>query len=295
MARGEIRGPVKTQFGYHIIQLEEVEAGKARSFEEVRAELEPEFRKDRSDTAFYDETQKLAEKAFASLTELASVADELNLELRKVTGFTRQGGPVLGADPGVIDAVFSEDVLERGQNSSLVTLGEDRALVLRVASRTPASEKPLADVRADVESKVRTQAARDAAAKLGSDALAKLKQGASWASVAEELKLSPAGRRWVTREDNIAPPKVLQAVFAAPGPVTEAKPHFGSATTDDGNFAVFAVSQVKAGDPGTETEQARTARREEAARTVGNIEFGAYYSEAQSNAKIVRNDSKVFE
>ncbi len=295
MAQGEIRGPVKTQFGYHIIKLEEVEAGRMRPFEEVRAELEPEFRKERSDAVFYEETQKLGEQSFAALTELGSVAQAMNLELRKVQGFTRQGGPVLGNDPGVIEAAFSEDVLERGQNSSLVTLGDDRALVLRVASRKPASEKPMAEVRPQIEAQVRTKLARDAAAKQGNDALAKLKGGADWASVTSQLKLSPAGKRWVTREDNIAPPAVLKAAFGAPVQVSEAKPHFGGVATDDGSFAVFGVSQVKAGDPKSESDQQRTARRTDSARAVGNYEFGAYVEEVESNAKIRRNDEKVFE
>ena len=45
MAVGEIRGPVKTQFGYHIIKLEEIQAGKGKSFEEARPELEAQLRK----------------------------------------------------------------------------------------------------------------------------------------------------------------------------------------------------------------------------------------------------------
>ena len=36
----------------------------------------------------------------------------------------------------MIDAAFSEDVLERRQNSPLVAVGEDRALVLRVTVTT---------------------------------------------------------------------------------------------------------------------------------------------------------------
>ena len=100
----------------------------------------------------------------------------------------------------------------------------------------------------------------------------------------------------MSREDNIAPPKVLQAAFSAPSTqVSETKPHFGGVTTDDGNFAVFGVLQVKAGDPAIETEQQRTARRTDTARAVGNYEFGAYVGEAEANAKIRRNDDQVFE
>ncbi len=77
--------------------------------------------------------------------------------------------------------------------------------------------------------------------------------------------------------------------------MSEAKPFYGSTTTDDGNFADFGVSQVRPGDPSSESEQQRTARRDDTARTLGNFEFGAYYSEAEANAKIRRNDDKVFQ
>ena len=297
MKPNEVRGPVKTQFGYHIIKLDEIEAGRVRPFEEVRAELEPEFRKERSDSVFYDENTALGEKSFAALTELASVAKDMKLELRKETGFTRaNGGPTLGKDEGLIDAVFNEDVLERGRNSALVNLGDNRTLVLRVANRTPASTKPLAEVRPIIEAQVRAQAARDLAAKQGNEALTKLKGGATWESVASELKLAPAGRRWVSRDDAIAPQKVLQAAFNAPTTqVVETKPYFGSTKTDDGSFAVYSVSQIKLGDPTKETEQQRTARSTGTVDAIANYEFGAYMSAMEANAKIRRNDEKVFE
>ena len=38
--QGDIVGPVKTQFGYHVIRLDGIETPHVRSFEEVRAELE---------------------------------------------------------------------------------------------------------------------------------------------------------------------------------------------------------------------------------------------------------------
>jgi peptidyl-prolyl cis-trans isomerase D len=295
MTKDEIRGPVKTQFGFHIIKLEAVEPGAIRPFEDVRAELEPEFRRERSDAAFYEETQQMADKAFKALTELNSVAQEMKLEVRKVSGVTRQSAGALGNEPAILEAAFTEDVLERGQNSQLVAIGEDRALVLRVAARTPASVKPLAEVRAGIEVKVRSEQARAAAAKRGAEVLAKLKQGTNWTGIAGEFGLSPAGKRWVTREDAIAPPKVLKAAFEAPVQVSEASPFYGSTTTDDGSFAVFGVSQTKPGDPSTESEQQRSARRDEVSRSLGNFEFGAYYSEAKANAKIRRNDEKVFE
>ena len=37
MTPSEIRGPIKTQFGYHVLKLDEVEKGTLRSFDEARA------------------------------------------------------------------------------------------------------------------------------------------------------------------------------------------------------------------------------------------------------------------
>ena len=294
MQPGEIRGPVKTQFGYHVLKLENVEAGHQQSFEEARAEVEAEYRKDRAQTGFYDESQKMADAAFAALTELDSVAKSMNLPLHEIKGFTREGGGELGADPGVIDAAFSEDVLERRQNSPLVAVGEDKAVVLRVTGHKAAEPRPLAEVRGEIESRLRSQAAREAAAAKGADALARLQKGEAWDSLSA-LGLKPVGKRFVTRDDSIAPPAVLRSAFqASKSQISDAKPYVSGVTTDDGNYAVLAVTQIRSGEADKEPEQERAIRRRQAEMRAGNEELIAYVEEAQRNADIVRND-KVFE
>lgn len=293
MKAGEIRGPVKTQFGYHVLKLDNVEAGHKQSFDEARAEVEAEYRKDRAQTSFYDESQKLADSAFSALTELDSVAKALKLQVREIKGFTREGGGEL-RDPAIVEAAFSEDVLERRQNSPLVPVGDDKALVLRVAAHKPAEPRPLAEVRSQIESRLRAQAARDAAAAKGAEAVARLKKGETWeALIASGLK--PVGKRLVTREDSIAPGAVLRKAFtASKAEVSETKPYIAGVTTDDGNYAVLAVTQIRSGDAGTETEGARGIRQRQGERLTGNQELTAYVEEAERNADIVRNE-KVFE
>ena len=291
MKAGEVRGPIKTQFGYHVVKLENVDAGHQQTFDEARAEVEAEYRKDRAQTVFYDESQKLGDAAFSALTELDSVAKSMKLPLHEIKGFTREGGGELGEDPGVIQAAFSDDVLERRQNSPLVPVGEDKAVVLRVVAHKAAEPRPLAEVRGQIESRLKTQAAREAAAKKGADAVARLQKGETWDAVG----LKPVGKRFVTREDTVAPPAVLRSVFAASkGEISEAKPYVAGVTTDDGNYAVLAVTQVRSGDVSTEPKEQRTARQRQAERRLGTEELSAYVAEAERNADIVRNE-KVFE
>ncbi len=294
MQPGEIRGPVKTQFGYHVLKLEKIEAGHQKTFDEARAEVEAEFRKDKAQTSFYDESQKLGDAAFTALTELESVAKKMNLPVREIKGFTRQGGGEFGADPEVIKAAFSEDVLERRQNSPVVAVGEDRAVVLRVAAHKPAEPRPLAEVRSQIENTLRTQAARDAAAAKGAEAVARLQKGETWEALAAS-GVKPVGKRFVTRDDTIAPRAVLTAAFAASkSTISEAKPYVQGVATDDGNYAVFAVTEVRNAEAGAEQEAQRTARKAQTERRLGNEELTAYVEEAERKADIVRNE-KVFE
>jgi peptidyl-prolyl cis-trans isomerase D len=295
MSVGEIRGPVKSDFGYHVLKLDEVEAGHVKTFEEAHAEVEADFRKDRAQNIFYDESQKLADQAFSALTELDTVGKSLNLPVKTVTGFTREGGGEFGGEPSVIEAAFSDDVLERRQNSPLVTIGEDKALVLRVTDHKAAEPRPFETVSAQIREQLKTQRMREAAAAQGAFAMARLQKGEPWASVATALKLTAVGKRFMTRQDTVAPPAIVRSAFLAPNnEISEAKPYFGGVTTDDGNYAVYAITQVRNADPSKEVATEKSARKRRAEAQSGQGEFSAYVDEAERTTKIVKND-KLFE
>jgi peptidyl-prolyl cis-trans isomerase D len=295
MKPGEVRGPVKTQFGYHVLKLDEIETGHIRSFDEVRAEIEADYRAERSQSIFYDESQKLGDTAFESLTELDSVAKTMDLPLKTVTGFTREGGGELGNEPEIIEAAFSEDVLQRGQNSPLIPLGEDRVIVLRVTHHTPAEPRALADVKEQIRTQLTAQAAREAAASKGAEIVARLQKGESWDAVGASAGVAPVGRRFVSRQDGVTPPTVLSAAFdVSATSASETKPYYAGIVTDDGNYAVFEVTQVRNADPATEAAEAKVSRRRLTERQLGNEEFAAYIEEAERNADIVKNE-RVFE
>jgi peptidyl-prolyl cis-trans isomerase D len=295
MSAGEIRGPVKSEFGYHVIKLEQIQPGHVKTFEEAHAELEADYRKERAQNIFYDQSQKLADLAFAALTELDSVAKQMNLQVRTVNGFTREGGGEFGQEPSVIDAAFSEDVLERRQNSPLVTVGEDRALVLRVADHKAAEPRPLETVSAQIREQLKAQRMREAAAAQGAFAMARLQKGEPWAAVTSALHLGAVGKRFMGRQDGVAPAAIVRAAFTAPNTeISEAKPYFGGVTTDDGNYAVYAVTQVRNADPSKEAATEKNNRRRRAEVQAGNEEFSAYLGEAERTTKIIKND-KLFE
>ena len=247
MSPGEIRGPVKTQFGYHVLKLDEVEAGHVRKLRGgargTRSRVSQGRRRPFSTT-----NAEARRRAFASLTELESVAKSAEPAAQDGRRrFTREGGGELGPIRGVIEAAFSEDVLERRQNSPLVTVGEDRALVLRVTNHKPAEPRPLAEVRDQIVAQLRMQAAREAAAAKGAEAVARLQKGEAWN---ERLIASAASRPSASVSSPRRTPSLRRrscrrlSPRRGPADLGSDKPHYAGVTTDDGNYAVIAVTQA---------------------------------------------------
>ncbi len=295
MQKGEVRGPVKTQFGYHVILLEEIQPSHQRSFDEVRAELETEYRNEQAQALFYEKSQELADEAFASLSELDSAAKKLGLPLQVVEGYTRQGGGPFGPDRKVVETVFSDDVLQDRQNSPAINVGDDSAVVLRVTDYKPATQQPLDAVRPQIEAALQAEAAQKAAEAAAKADVARIAAGTSLADVAKGLGLAPAGAVAVGRAAPEVPPPLLKAVFSAPRPVG-GKPTAGTAILPNGDVALYVVNSVTSGTlpmtPDSAAQMSQIAQR--AAGQLAGSEFNAYVDELVRTAKVTVNE-KVFE
>jgi peptidyl-prolyl cis-trans isomerase D len=295
MQAGEVRGPIKTQFGYHVIQLEEVQAPHQRSFDEVRAELEAEYRNEQAQSLFYEKSQQLADESFSSLSELDSVAKKLGLQVQTVEAYTRKGGGPFGADRKVIEAVFSDDVLQQRQNSPAINFGDDSAIVLRVTDYKPSAQRTLEEMRPQIEASLRDKAVRQAALAAASADAARVNGGAAFADVAGALGLQPAGVVTLTRTTDTVPASLLKAAYGVPRPAP-GKATSGTAVLPNGDIALFVVTDVKSGTlpatpdaVGLVTQQAQRVANQSA-----GAEFSAYVAELARTAKIRLNE-KVFE
>jgi peptidyl-prolyl cis-trans isomerase D len=295
MQAGEVRGPVKTQFGYHVIRLEEVQAPHQRSLDEVRVELEAEYRNEQAQSLFYEKSQQLADESFASLSELDSVAQKLGLQVQTVEAYTRKGGGPFGADRKVIEAVFSDDVLRQRQNSPAINFGDDSAIVLRVTDHKPSAQRTLDEMRAQIEASLRDQAVRRAALAAASADAARVNDGVAFADVAGALGLQPTGVVTLTRTTDTVPAPLLKAAYDVPRPAP-GKVTSGTAVLPNGDIALFVVTDVKSGTLPTTPDAvglvAQQAQR--VASQSAGAEFSAYVAELVRTAKIRLND-KVFE
>jgi peptidyl-prolyl cis-trans isomerase D len=295
MKPGEVRGPVRTQFGYHIIRLEEVNTGKQKTFDEARPELEGEYRRQEAEKLFGDQQEKLADKAFEQHDSLDAVGKDLGLPVLEAAGFTRtEGGAPFGQQPAVIDAAFSEDVLN-GENSQPIELEPGDVVVVRVASRTEPALRPLAQVREQVVESIKKDKANELLVARTREVVEQLASGATtWEAAKTELKAQVHGPKWVGRAEADMPIEIRNALFGVPKPAARTTDKtYKAVALGTGDFVVLALSGTRL-DSTAESAEQRQLRTNQSLRRVAAGELMGYMTELRKRADVDKNP-KAFE
>ena len=293
MKPGEIRGPVKTEFGWHVIKLESVSPETVQSFEDVRAELEPEFRHAQVEKAFGDAQEELDTTAFEAQGDIGAVASKLNLPVGHIERYTRAGSPELGSSPKVTEAVFAADVIA-GRELRTVEIAPGKVVALGVKAHQPARPKPLEQVRAEVAESARLEAAGKLSAARAGEIVAELEKGAAWPGAAGRWSGEAATQvpKPAGRQDPAMPAEVRDAAFRAPPP--DGKPRYGVATIANGDTAVWTVTAVAKGQLTAKTADEKRASQDEARDRQAMSDATVYITSMRGHSEIDINP-KVFE
>ncbi len=290
---GEVSKPVKTQYGYHLIQLEAIQPGTSQSFEQARADIEQLVRHELAADRFGEQQEQLQQRIERGSGAFEELVKSFGLTAGVVEAYNRgTGGGELVNNPALNDAVFSDKVLNQGQVGGPVPLGEDRLVVFHVLDHKPAAPKPLAEVREAVVAELIRQRGAEAAAKAADAALARLNAGESFDKVIGDLKLKSDAARFVGRTDAGLPVQVRGAVFAANRPAA-GKPVSQRVKLDEGGVALVQVTGVRTA-PAGDTEQLKAQRFQAELRRAGTQETDAYMAELVRTAKVKKN-LKVFQ
>ncbi|MEJ2761291.1 MAG: SurA N-terminal domain-containing protein [Gammaproteobacteria bacterium] len=244
MNKGEVGGPIRTDSGFHVVIVEDIKGGQASSLEQVRDQVEKDYRTDQAEKKFYDLADKLANSAFEQPDSLEPAAKEVGLPVQKSDYFSRDGtGKGLLGNSKVLEAAFSDDVLKNGNNSNVIELNENRDLVLRDIDHHPSRKKPLDQVRADIVKKIRFQKGSSRTREIGQDIIAGLKQGDSEESLARKYAVDWKTASDVKRKDERVNREVLRTAFSL-GQSKSGKPAIGGTAMGTGDYAVVVVKAV---------------------------------------------------
>ncbi len=286
MKVGDVSAPVKSQYGYHILKLEEIQPTEERPFAEVRAELDSQYRQDKAAELFGVRQDQITEMLEKGVTDLDQVAKELGLSRGSVPQFLRGGGgEPLGSSPDLQAEVFSDATLNQGKIAGPVGLGDDRLVLVKVTSHHKAAVKPLAEVRDEIVALLREERGVAAAKAAADAALKRIEGGEKMDEVAASLGITAEAARFVSRGDPSIPDALRTAVFEAPRP-TE-KPVVRQTTLDDG-AAIFVLTRTRVTDISA-NPQLVEQQNQLLLRRAAEGDIAAYLAEARRKAKVVKN------
>jgi peptidyl-prolyl cis-trans isomerase D len=290
MKEGEIRGPVKTQFGYHILKLDGIHPATVKTFEQSRSDLEEEYRRSEAERLFNTAQDQLADATLQNTTDIDVVARKAGLTVHDIPKFSRtDGGGEIGKSAAVLEAAFSQDVLD-GRLSSIVEVAKGRGVVLRGTDHQLPQQKPLQAVRAEIIDAWKKQRGTELAAAAAANAAKRLAAGESWDSVAKSLGATGQPAKFVERTDQAVPLEIRKAAFEEPKPA--GKPIYTSVALGSGDAAVLALSAVRedsSGDPQQQDAQLRL----ELARSAAAAEAQSYAAAARADSKVLLNPQAI--
>jgi peptidyl-prolyl cis-trans isomerase D len=285
MKEGEIKGPVKTQFGYHILKLEGIQPATVKTFEQSKSDLDADYRRTEADKLFNDAQDSLADAALQN-ADIDVVARKAGLEVHDLPNFSRAGGGDLGKAPAVVEAAFSPDVLD-GHLSPMVEIEKGRGVVLRSTDHQLPKQKPLEDVRADVVAAWKKERGTELATEQAVAAVKRLQGGESWDSVAKSLGLAPQPPKFVARGDQTVPVEIRQGVFDEPKP--SGTPIYSSAPLPDGDAAVIALDAVREEPAGSDAKVQEVVLKRQLSQQAAAAEAREYAVAARADAKVSEN------
>lgn len=267
---GEISDPVESEFGVHIIRIDQIQAEQIKDFEEVRDELAEQAMRNEAESEMFSVAEELRNVAFEQPDSLEPAKDLLGVQTQFSDWFTQTDGTGIAADINVREVAFSDTVLEDGFNSDVIGLEDGRQVVLRKYDHRPAETLDLEVVKAEITEKLLVAKSAQQALEFGENLIEKLRDGASWTATIDQHGLQSSAIPGRTGDpDNLDSAEVAAYVYAWERPGTGGAV-YGGGPISGGRFAMFEISDVVEGDIANASEADR--------ENLGNIlrlRFGA--------------------
>lgn len=291
MDEGAIEGPVKTDFGFHIIRLDRIFERGPLPLEQVRGELTTELQDQQAESLFRELERKLSDALFDA-ADIGSLAAAVGAGVKTVTGFTRLGGEPFDGSQTAIDAIFDESVLAGSLLSEIVEIDANRSAVFAVTDHKEATRQPLADVREAITAALTSQQAEALMGAKADTMLAALAAGDDFALAAVSVGATPAAPTVMTRNAEDADQSIAVAVFTALKP-TQGKPTTGSTRNTSGGVTVYSLDAVVPGRPEAIPLADRDAGKLQLADQSGIGDFVAFVQALRAEADVEINQDAL--
>jgi peptidyl-prolyl cis-trans isomerase D len=241
MKPNEIRGPVESDFGYHIIRLDGIQPAKVAPLNEVHAEVVDELRKQQAQKVFAGMADNFGNLVYENAQSLQPAASATKLSIKKSDWMSANTAPPPFNNATLSAALFSPESIKSKQNTEAIEVQPGVLVAARVIDHRPARLRPLAEVSTVIEGRLRAEQSAKLLAQKGEmtiDALAKGNEtGLNWSA------FKVVGRQPFADLDAVG----IKAIFRAN---TDKLPAYTGFARPDGSYRIVRISRVvEAGTP----------------------------------------------
>ena len=279
LQKDQVSAPVRSEFGWHLIKLLDVQAPEIPSLDSLKDKLLHDLKARQVEERFVEASKQLEDSAFEA-SDLVQPAQELGLEVKTTEPFGREGGEGIAANRQVIKEAFSSEVLEDGANSSAIELDPNTVVVVRVKEHKKPKRLALDQVAESIRTQLTKVRASEAAKARGEELLGALRSGKSSTDQAT-WKVTEAA----TRSQEGLEPAILQELFRMPKPSDAGKPTYAGVSLQSGDYVIVRLDGVNEPEKALSDEDKAMYGRFLASRS-GKQDFAAFRKQLEAKAEI---------
>lgn len=253
MSPGSISGPIETEFGYHIIKLNEVK-GAAQSFDQVKGQIRAELMYQKALAKFSETADNFSNEVYEQSNTLDGAAKDYGVQVQKSDWLSRDDAAKFFKSDKLANEIFSDEVRKDKRNTEAVEVSPNTLVAARVTDARPASVKSFEEVQAGIEDKLKHQQAAKLATQQGEKSLAELKKGGNGGDIS-----------WTTpvKIDRQNPQGLTDSVMKQAFRMDASKlPAYVGAAGKDGGYVLIRLTAVEDGSKQLDADAKKTAATE---------------------------------
>lgn len=241
LEKGQVSEPIFLETSIHLLKLIDIQTPIPEEYESMRQAIKQELIEETANLEYIDLIELAAELTY-SADNLKTLAEELNLQIKKKDFFSEDEAEGLFREKSLLDSIFSDSSVKGGSMSELIEVNNQYAIILKLDDFLEEKIKDFQVVKEEARNLLLKSLTNKKMNLLEKNIKEKVYGGSSLEKVSRENALEVESYKSVSRDSSLFPEKVLMEIFNEP------KSNLGKSSTSvslrNGDSIIFRLDKV---------------------------------------------------